>query len=64
MCNLASKQRVLNLELFENLLVRLIMTSLSTKYNHFQVNYNFQNKNWRLNEFISHCVQKEGEIEA
>ena len=55
----ASKWKALKLELFEDLLVHLVLISLPTQYNQFKVSYNCQKETWYLNKLISHCVQEE-----
>ncbi|KAI3463620.1 hypothetical protein Pfo_020283 [Paulownia fortunei] len=62
MSNLASKLKALKLELFEDLLVHLVLISLPAQYSQFKVSYNTQKDKWTLNELISHCVQEEERI--
>ena len=57
--HIASKLKALKLELSEDLLVHLVLISLSTQYSQFKVSYNCQKETWSLNELISHCVQEE-----
>ena len=59
MSHLASKLRAHKLDLFKDLLVHLVLISLSTQFSQFKVSYNCQKKTWSLNEPISHCVQEE-----
>ena len=59
MSHLASKLKAVKLALSEDLLVRLVLISLSTRFNYFKVNYNCQRDTWSLNELISHCAQEE-----
>ena len=59
MSHTASKLKALKLELSEDLLVHLVLISLSTQYSQFKVSYNCQKETWSLNELISHCVQEE-----
>lgn len=56
MSHLASK---LKLDLFEELLVHLVLLSLPAHFSQFKVSYNCQKYTWSLNELISHCVQEE-----
>ena len=56
--NIASKLKVLKLELSEDLLVHLVLISLRTQFNQFKISYNCQKEKWTLNEFISYCVQE------
>ena len=62
MFRLASKLRALKLELFEHLLVHLVLISLPTQFSQFEVNYNCQKETWSLNELISHCVHEEDRL--
>ena len=59
MSNIASKLKALKLELSNDLLVHLVLLSLSAQFNQFKVSYNCQNEKLTLNELISYCVQKE-----
>ncbi|KAK7341990.1 hypothetical protein VNO80_24931 [Phaseolus coccineus] len=59
MSNLTSKLKSLKLELPEDLLVHLVLTSLPAHFGQFKVSYNTQKDKWSLNELISHCVQEE-----
>ena len=59
MSNIASKLKVLKLELYGNLLVHLLLISLPAHYEQFIVSYNTQKDKCTLNELISHCVQEE-----
>lgn len=59
MSHLISKLKALKLELFEDLLVHLILISLPAHFNQFKVSYNCQKDKWSLNELISYCVQDE-----
>ena len=59
MSHLASKLKTLKLELFEDLLVHLVLISLPAQFSQFKVSYNCQKDKWSLNELISHCVQEE-----
>ena len=69
MSHLASKLRAHKLDIFEDLLVHLVLISLPTQFSQFKVSYNCEKKTWSLNELISHCVQEEerlkkGKIES
>ena len=59
MSHLASKLRAHKLDLFEDLLVYLVLISLPTQFNQFKVSYNCRKETLSLNELISHCVQEE-----
>jgi len=63
MSHLASKLKALKLELFEDLLVHLILISLPTHFGQFKVSYNTLKDTWSLNELISHCVQEEERLQ-
>lgn len=58
MSHLASKLKALGLDLFDDLVVHLVLISLSTQFNQFKVSYNCQKEKWNLNELISFCVQE------
>ena len=62
MSHLASKLKALNLEMSEDLLVDLVLISLSTQFSQFKVSYNYQKDTWSLNELISHFVQEDERI--
>ncbi|CAM8911557.1 unnamed protein product [Rhodiola kirilowii] len=59
MSQLASKLKALKLELSENILVHLVLISLSSEYSQFRISYNCQREKWTLNEVISFCVEEE-----
>ena len=59
MSNIASKLKALKLELYDDLLVHLVLFSLPTQFNQFKVNYNYQKEKWTLKELISYFVQEE-----
>ncbi|RDX58402.1 hypothetical protein CR513_62282, partial [Mucuna pruriens] len=59
MSNLAAKLKSLKLELSEDLIVHLVLISLSKHFGQFKVSYNTQKDKWSFNEFVSHCVQEE-----
>ena len=56
MSNLASKLKALKIELGEELLVHLVLISLTVHFGQFKVSYNTQKDKWSINELISHCV--------
>ena len=56
MSHLASKLKTLKLELFEDLLMHLVLISLSAQFSQFKIIYNCQKEKWSLNELISYCV--------
>ncbi|KAL3529760.1 hypothetical protein ACH5RR_009082 [Cinchona calisaya] len=59
MFHLASKHKILKLELSDDLLVHLVLISLPAQFSQFKVSYNCQKDKWSLNELISHCVQED-----
>ncbi|KAH6776365.1 hypothetical protein C2S52_013926 [Perilla frutescens var. hirtella] len=59
MSHIASKLSALKLEVSEDLLVHLVLTSLPPQFSQFKVSYNCQKKKWTLNELISYYVQEE-----
>ena len=58
MSHIAFKFKALKLELFEDLLVHLVLISLPVQFNQFKVSYNCQKEKWTQNELISYCVQE------
>ena len=56
MSNIASKLKALKLELFDDVLVHLVLLSLPAQFSQFKVSYNCQKEKWTLNELISYCV--------
>ena len=59
MSHLASKLKVLGLDLSDDLVVHLVLISLPAQFNKFKVSYNYHKEKWNLNELISFCVQEE-----
>ena len=56
MSNIVGKLKALKLQLYDDLLVHLVLISLPAQFSQFIVSYNTQKDKWTLNEFISHCV--------
>ena len=56
MSHITLKLKALKLELSEDLLVHLVLISLTAQFSQFKVSYNCQKEKWTLNELISHCV--------
>ncbi|RVW72211.1 Retrovirus-related Pol polyprotein from transposon TNT 1-94 [Vitis vinifera] len=50
--------KALKLELSEDILVHLVLISLSTQFSPFKISYNTQKEKWTLNELIAQCVQE------
>ena len=59
MSNIAGKLKALKLQLFDDLLVHLVLIFISAQFSQFIVSYNTQKDKWTLNELISHSVQEE-----
>ncbi len=59
MSNLASKLKALKMQIPDDVLVHLVLNSLSAQFGQFVVTYNTQKDKWSLNELMSHCVQEE-----
>ena len=47
------------MELYNDLLVHLVLLPLPAQFSQFKVSYNRQKEKWTLNELISYCVQEE-----
>ncbi|XP_062083522.1 uncharacterized protein LOC133789783 [Humulus lupulus] len=58
MYQIASKLKALKIELFEDLLVLMVLISFPAQFNQFKISYNCQREKLTLNELISHCVQE------
>ena len=56
MSNLVTRLKALQLELPDDILVRLVFISLLTQFNPFKISYNTQKEKWTLNELIAQCV--------
>ena len=52
MSHIVSKFKTLKIQLLEDVLVHLVLNSLSTHFNQFKVSYNYQKEKWSLNELI------------
>jgi hypothetical protein len=59
MSNMTSKLKTMNMGLKDEFLVHLVMSSLPKEFETFEINYNFQPKNWRIEKLIVMCVQEE-----
>ena len=53
MFNLVTQLRALKLELFNNILVHLILISLLTQFSPFKISYNIQKEKLTFNELIA-----------
>ena len=53
MFNLVTQLRALKLELFNSILVHLVLISLPTQFSPFKISYNIQKEKLTLNELIS-----------
>ena len=56
MSNIARKLKTLKLQLYDDLIVHLVLISLLAQFSQFIVSYNTQKDKWTLNELISPCV--------
>ena len=52
----------LKLELFDDILVHLVLISFLTQFNPFKISYNTQKEKWALNELIAQCVQEKEKL--
>ncbi|XP_073016185.1 uncharacterized protein [Primulina eburnea] len=59
MSNLVTRLKAFKLELSEDIVVHLVLISLSAQFNPFKISYNTQKEKWTLNELIAQCVQEE-----
>ncbi|KAH0709765.1 hypothetical protein KY284_011192 [Solanum tuberosum] len=59
MTNVATRLKSLGLEVEKNVLVQLIINSLSSEYGHFQMNYNTMKDKWNVHELYGMLVQEE-----
>ena len=59
MSNLVTRIRALKLKFSDDILVHLVLISLTTQFGPFKINYNTQREKWTLNELIAQCVQEE-----
>jgi hypothetical protein len=59
MSNMASKLKTMNMELKNEFLVHLVMSSLPKEFETFEINYISQPENWRIEKLIVMCVQEE-----
>jgi hypothetical protein len=62
MSNMASKLKTMDMELKDEFLVHLVMSSLPKKFEAFEINYNSQPENWGIEKLIAMCVQEEKRI--
>ena len=56
MSHIVVELKELKLELFENLLVHLVLISLLVQYSQFKVSYNCQKEKWTLNGIIYYLM--------
>ena len=59
MSDLVIQLRALNLDLFDDILVHLVLIYFPAQFSPFKINYNAQKEKWTLNELIAQCVQEE-----
>jgi hypothetical protein len=62
MSNMASKLKTMDIWLKDEFLVHLVMSYLPKKFEAFEINYNSQPENWRIEKLIAMCVQEEERI--
>ena len=58
MSNLVTRLRALKLELSNEILVYLVMISLSAQFSPFKISYNTQKEKWTLNELILNVCKR------
>ena len=54
----------MDMAISEGFLVHFIMTSLSSQFGSFKMNYNIQKDKWKMNELIALCIQEEKRLKA
>lgn len=59
MSNLASTLRALQLEVSNEILMHLVLISLSAQFSPFKISYNTKKGKLTLNELIAQCVKEE-----
>ena len=62
MTNLATKLKVLGMNVDEFLLFQFILNSLPSQYGHFQIHYNTIKDKWNVNESANILVQEEARL--
>jgi hypothetical protein len=62
MSNMTSKLKTMDMGLKDEFLVHLVMSSLPKEFEAFEINYNFQPKNWGIEKLIAMCIQEEERI--
>jgi hypothetical protein len=55
MSNMASKLKPMNMELNDEFIVHLVMSSLPKEFEAFEINYNSQPKSWGIEKLIAMC---------
>ena len=59
MSNLVTRLRTPKLELFDGILIHIVLISLPTQFSPFKISYNTHKEKWTLNKLIAQCVQEE-----
>jgi hypothetical protein len=62
MSNMASKLKPIDMELNDEFIVHLVMSSLPKEFEAFEINYNSQAESWGIEKLIAMCVQEEERI--
>jgi hypothetical protein len=60
--NMTSKLKTMDMGHRDEFLVHLVMSSLPKEFEAFEINYNSQPENWRIEKLIAMCVQEEERI--
>jgi hypothetical protein len=62
MSNMTSKLKTMDMGLKDEFLIHLVMSSLPKEFDAFEINYNSQPENWRIEKLIAMRVQVEIEL--
>ncbi|KAL6342265.1 hypothetical protein AAG906_006890 [Vitis piasezkii] len=64
MSDMTSQLKGMDMAISEGFLVHFIMTSLSSQFGPFKINYNTQKDKWKMSELIAMCVQEEERLKV
>ncbi|XP_072146661.1 uncharacterized protein [Setaria viridis] len=64
MSNMTSKLKSMDMELPEEFIIHLVITSLPKEFETFAVNYNSQLEKWGIEKMIDMCVQEEERLKG